>query len=130
MTEKANPFDFYNDASYAKLDITKGESNIGSYIPYLTNRAFSYHPDTIFYANEMNIRQNLDKMMQYHYYMFGVEKRKRYSGKWHKNELTADVEVIMSYYSVNREVAKKYLKVLSKDQLKEIKERMNPGGTK
>lgn len=130
MSEKINPFDFYNDASFGKEDLTKSGIPISGYLPYLTNRAFSYHPDTIFYSNEMNIRGSCDKMLQYSYYLNAVPKRKRYNSKWHKNEVTEDMELVMEYYGVNRNIAKSYLKILKKEQIQEIRNRRYQGGAR
>ena len=53
-----NPFDFVNDINFGKKDIMTDSNNPelaeSTYNPFLTNRALSYFPDTIQFANMMN----------------------------------------------------------------------------
>ena len=108
------PFDIVSDLSFGKKGLV-GQENEGDYIPFLTNKAFSYYPDTIFYANEMNTHFDLDKKLQHDYYLNAIRKSKRFS-KWHKKSETAE-NYVCQYYQCNKTRAKEYLKVLNHDQL-------------
>ena len=55
------------------------------YNAYMTNRVYSFGDETIFYSNEMNKLHFLDLKMQYDFYFYGLDKRKRYN-KWVKSE--------------------------------------------
>jgi len=64
---------------------------------------------------------------QYRYYLGVLRSRNRFS-KWHKAEKNTDLDAIQEVYSVNRTVAKMYLKTLSKDDLKRVHEKLQKGG--
>lgn len=53
-------FDYINDASYDKKDVLRDvpDREEKRYPAYLVNRYFSFLPDTLFFANEMNIRSH------------------------------------------------------------------------
>lgn len=110
-----------------KKDIDRAEA-LSVYAPFMINRALSMHGDTIFYANEMNARSQLDKDMQFDFYMNIIPKGKRF-GKWAKAEkVEEDITNIMTFYSINRRRAEEILSLFSDDLLKELKDKMNKGG--
>jgi hypothetical protein len=49
----SNPYDYINAINAGK-DLTKGEFDEKGYVPFITNRQFSYFQDTVLAANEMN----------------------------------------------------------------------------
>lgn len=97
------------------------------YSPFLTNRAFSYHSDSILYAMEMNEASNLDHKLQYDFYFYSLRPRKRFS-KWIKPEENSRLKIVMDYYQINSTLAKTYLKILTNEQLDELKIRLEKGG--
>ena len=121
-----NPFDFANSITYTKQDIMN-ELNEKEYAPFLVNRSLSYHQDCILYANEMNRRFEISHQLQYHYLLNTIRKRKRFA-KWSKPEQIDDLKIVMDYYSVSREKAEEYLKLLGKNKIAILKKRMNKGG--
>jgi hypothetical protein len=131
MTKEFTPFDFVNAASQSKKDLIRDsdypEMTEKEYVPFIVNRSFSFFEDTILHANEMNMRAHLFNGAQFDYYRGILRSRKRFS-KWHKSEKNADLDMIQRVYSCNRTVAKMYLKVLSIDDLKRIRARLNEGG--
>jgi hypothetical protein len=128
-----NPFDFVTDINLRKKDIMTNSDNPElaerTYNPFLTNRALSYFPDTIHYANEMNMHSELDNIMQYSFLLNIVRKRKRFS-KWHKTTDDEDLQAVIDYYGYSVKRAKEALKILGDEQLLTIKEKMNKGGMK
>ena len=98
------------------------------YKPYMTNRSFSYHQDSILYANEMNMRQHLDAKLQYEYLLNSLRKRKRKSSKWAKDKPDATVEMIMEYYGYGRSKAEQALRILTDEQLAMIEVALDKGG--
>lgn len=131
MVKDLSPFDFIKSASHNKKDLVKTsdypEQIEKQYNPYIVNRGFSYFEDSILHANEMNMRAHLFNDAQYRYYLGTLRPRNRFS-KWHKAEQNKDLDAIQEVYSVNRTVAKQYLKILSKEDLVSIHKKLEKGG--
>jgi len=126
-----NPFDYVKDVSYTKKDIMTGTENDElaekDYNPFLTNHAFSYHADSVLHANEMNRLYNLSNRAQFYYYINILRKRNRFS-KWNKKKKDDNIELVCNAYNCSRTIAKQYLTILSKDQLKVLKKKQEKGG--
>lgn len=125
------PFDYVNEINVSKKDIMTGTDNDvlaeKGYDPFLTNRSLSNFPDTVWLANEMNTRYDIDNKLQFHFLLNTVRPKKRFA-KWAKKEKTGDVEVIKLYYGYNDVKARQALSVLTDDQIKTIRNRMEKGG--
>jgi hypothetical protein len=119
-----NPFDIMKDLSYDKKG-TIDNSNEGEYNPFLTNRFFSFFPDTIFYANEMNMSNGLDRKLQHDFYLHSLRKNKRYA-KWPKKDSQTIIEAIQTYYGYNVAKAKEVLNILNNEQVEIILKRTTP----
>lgn len=88
----AKPFDLVDSVSSTKVNLMREDPETEKdYEPFLTNRALSYHADSILYANEMNCCPELHKLMQYEYLLHSLRPRSRRS-KWHK-KAAEDVEL-------------------------------------
>lgn len=128
-----NPFDFVNDINFGKKDIITDSANPElaekTYNPFLTNRALSYFPDTIQFANMMNKNSHIDHLLQYSFLLNIIRKRKRFS-KWFKKNDDDVLEMVIEYYGYSVNKAKEALKILTDDQLEKIKEKMTKGGMK
>ena len=98
------------------------------YTPFVVNRALSYHVDCILYANEMNINNMLDKDMQYQYLLNTIRPMKRKFQSWQKAEVDNNMECVKEYFGYSNQKAKEALRILSDEQLAEIKARTNKGG--
>lgn len=121
---KVSPFDFVNDLSQNKKYILENEKD---YNAYIINRAFSYFQDTVFHANEMNKAILLPAKLQHDFYFHSVKAKKRFS-RWHKKLEDPDVEFIAQCYNINMTRAREYRKLLSDEQLDELKRLFNKGG--
>ena len=125
------PFDFMNAASFSKEDLIRNsdipEHTEKMYTPYVVNRGFTNFEDTILHANEMNMRHGLFDAAQFDYYKAVLRKRKRFS-KWPKATKDVDLDAIQEVYQCNRTVAKQYFKVLNKEQLQSVHDRLITGG--
>jgi len=99
------------------------------YIPFVVNKCLSYFPDTIFYANQINVRSSLDKKMQYDYLRLSVSKRKRFS-KWFKEEKNDNIKLIQEYYGYSYRRAKEVLECFTDDNIRTIKDSLKTGGVK
>jgi hypothetical protein len=126
-----NPFDFVNSINLTKNDLMTGTENDElaekGYAPYLVNKALSYFPDTLLYANEVNRLAHVDNKLQYQYLLNSIRAQKRYS-KWAKKEDSDDLEVVKEYYGYSNEKAYQALSILSKDQLNHIRKQLEQGG--
>ena len=99
------------------------------YVPFVVNKALSGHIDCLFYINEMNKNPHLDKQLQYDYLFHSVRKYNRSYQKWVKYKDSDDIELIKEYYGYSSDKAKEVLKILSKENLKYIRDKMDRGGT-
>jgi hypothetical protein len=99
------------------------------YTPYIINKCLSGNIDCIMYVNEMNMNSHLDKDMQYSFYLNIIRKRRRFS-PWLRKDEIKDLEYVKSYYGYSNEKASQALKILSKEQITFIKQRLETGGTK
>jgi hypothetical protein len=104
------------------------EENEGDYVPFVVNKALSFHRDCILYANEMNKLPNTDKILQYHYLLNKVRGYRRPFQKWHKRETIENLDAVKEYFNYSNEKAKDALMVLSDEQIVEIKRNLNKGG--
>ena len=102
---------------------------ISSYPPYIINRCLSGHLDTVLFANEMNKYSNLDKDMQYSFFLYTLRKRKRFS-PWLKKEQVDDLDLVKKHYGHSNEKAKVAVSLLTKTQLEYIRNKHDMGGKK
>ncbi len=123
-------FDFINAINQNK-DIIRESDNPEQiekeYSAFMVNRGLSYFPDTLFYANEMNMLAHVDSLLQNDYYLNSIRPRKRFS-KWTKHREDIDLEAVKEYFSYGYNKAQQALTVLSTQQLEQIKERLEKGG--
>jgi hypothetical protein len=77
----------------------------------------------------MNINNQLDKDMQYSFYLNSLRKKKRYSSWITKNKIE-NLDCIKKYYGYNDEKASQILNILTKEQINFIKQKLDTGGAK
>ena len=118
--------DWLNSVNHTK-EYIMDDSNEKEYPPYIINRCLSGFIDTIMYANEMNMCSFLPNKLQYDFYINILRRRKRFS-PWLKKEKLGDLDAVKSYYGYSNEKAKQALSILNKEQLKEIKQKIDVGG--
>lgn len=123
-----SPFDFANAINQTKQDIMVDDLEEKSYSSYMVNRSLSYFPDTVLFANEMNIKHHLDNKLQFHFLLNTIRKGKRFS-KWAKADNPKDIEVVKEYYGYSNEKAKVAITLLSDEQINELRLKVNKGGT-
>ena len=123
------PFEFLNSINHSKKDVMVDDMTEKSYNSFMINRSLSYFQDTIHFANLMNRYHHLDNKLQYHFLINIIRKRKRFS-KWLKPEIESDIEVVKKYYGYSNEKARQALPLLSPDQIKTIRQKVDQGGRK
>lgn len=123
-----SPFDFVKEILQGKKQLIVDELTEKEYNPFIVNRSLSYHKDCILYANEMNRRHFLDKKLQNAFLLNTVRSQKRPFAKWIKAEKSEDLECIKQIYNFSDSKAREALKLLSKEQIQELKEQTDIGG--
>ena len=120
--------DWLNSVNFTKENLVEEDPDaIKKYHPYIINRCLSGHLDCVLFANEMNKYSFLDKDMQYSFYLNTLRKKKRFS-PWLRKDKVTDLEIIKQYYVYSNEKAANALKILTPDQIKFIKQRLDTGG--
>ena len=122
--------DWLNSINFNKNNLIEEDpSVIKDYAPYIINRCLSGNLDCVMFVNEMNKYSFLDKDMQYSFYLNTLRKRKRFS-PWLRKEKVTDLQCVKQYYGYSNEKASQALKILSRQQLEFIKQRLETGGSK
>lgn len=124
----SNPFDYSNAILQNKKQLIVDEITEKEYNPFLVNRSLSYHKDCIMYANEMNRRHFIDKKLQNDFLLNTVRSQKRPFAKWIKSEKSDDLECIKTIYNFSDSKAREALRLLSKEQIQQLKEQTQTGG--
>lgn len=105
----------------ANLDLTE-------YKPFIVNRALSYHLDCIPYVSELNLYPGLDKDMQYQFLLNTIRPMKRKYQAWQKADTNKDLDCVKEYFGYSNQKAKDALKILSDQQITEIRRKTDKGG--
>jgi hypothetical protein len=123
------PFDFINAINLTKKDLFAEDPQASKdYVPFIVNRGLSYFPDTVLYANEMNLNSGIPNDWQFNFFLNSITKKKRFS-KWHKKDAeTESFRLVKEYYGYSDEKCKEALSILTDDQLTMIKEKLFKGG--
>ena len=120
--------DWLNSINFNKDNLIEEDPEaISSYPPYIINRCLSGHLDTVLFANEMNKYSNLDKDMQYSFFLYTLRKRKRFS-PWLKKEQVDDLDLVKKHYGYSNEKAKVAVSLLTKTQIEQIRNKHDMGG--
>ena len=122
--------DWLNSINQTKKNLIDEEPSIEKeYLPYIVNRCLSGSIDCVMLCNEMNMNHNLEKKLQYDFLINTVRPKKRFS-PWLKKEKIKDIESVKSYYGYSNEKAEQALKMLTKEQINFIRDKLDVGGTK
>jgi hypothetical protein len=123
--------DYLNSINFTKKDLMKSEDKewIKKYPAFIINKILSGFQDTIMLVNEVNRNHFLDKDMQYSFLLNSIRSKKRFSPFLRASKLK-DIDLVKEYYGYSNEKAKTVLDILTKDQLKLIKEKLYKGGIK
>ena len=111
-----------------KKNVFQYDYDYKDYKAFVVNRALSYHMDCVLYVNEMNVHCGIDEDMQYQYLLNTIRPMKRKFQPWQKSEVDKDIECVKQYFGYSNEKAKDALRILSTEQIAEIKAKTNKGG--
>jgi hypothetical protein len=123
--------EYLNSINFTKKDLMKSEDKewIKKYPAFIINKILSGFSDTIMFVNEVNRNHFLDKDMQYSFLLNSIRSKKRFSPFLRASKLK-DIECVKEYYGYSNDKAKSALDILTKEQLKLIKEKLFKGGIK
>ena len=123
--------EYLNAINHTKKNVMDSEDTmwVKKYPAFIVNKLLSGFSDTIMLVNEMNRNHFLDKDMQFQFLLNSIRSKKRYSPFLKASKLK-DIECVKEFYGYNNEKAKTALDILTKEQLKLIKEKLYKGGIK
>jgi len=99
------------------------------YPAFMVNKVLSGFQDTVMLSNEMNRNHFLDRDMQFQFLLNSIRSKKRFTPYVRRSKIK-DIECVKEYYGYSNDKAKSALDILTKEQLKLIKESLYKGGTK
>lgn len=123
-----SPFDFVNEIQQGKKQLVVDDVTEAVYVPFLVNRALSYHKDCVMYANEMNRRHYIDKKLQNDFLLNTVRSKRRPFNKWAKAVKSDDLACVKSYYGLSDAKAREALRLLTDEQIQMLKDITDVGG--
>ena len=120
--------DWLNSINRTKKNLIDEDPSLEKeYSPYIINRIYSGHLDSVMFANEMNRYSFLPKKSQYDFLLNTLRPKKRFS-PWLRKDEIKDLDLVKRYYGYSNEKAQQALKILTKDQLNFIKSKFETGG--
>ena len=123
--------EYLNAINFTKKNLMDSDDLLWQkkYPAFIVNKILSGFQDCIMLVNEMNRNHFVDKDMQFQFLLNSIRSKKRYSPFLRSSKLK-DLDVIKEYYGHNNDKAKTALDILTKDEVKLIKEKLFKGGTK
>ena len=123
--------EYLNAINFTKKNLMDSDDLLWQkkYPAFIVNKILSGFQDCIMLINEMNRNHFVDKDMQFQFLLNSIRSKKRYSPFLRSSKLK-DLDVVKEYYGYNNEKAKVSLDILTKDEVKLIKEKLFKGGTK
>ena len=123
--------EYLNSINFTKEDLMKSEDNLWEkkYPAFIVNKMLSGFSDTVMLVNEMNRNHFLDRDMQFQFLLNSIRSKKRFTPFLRANKLK-EIECVKEYYGYSNDKAKSALDILTKDDIKLIKEKLYKGGTK
>ena len=119
--------DYLTSINQTKKSLIIDEESEKAYPPFIVNKCLAAFHDTVLFANEMNLYPNLDKKLQYDFFINSINPRKRFS-PWAKKSQVEYLDAIKEYYGYNDDKALQALRILSKNQLEHITKLVDKGG--
>ena len=123
--------EYLNAINFTKKNLMDSDDLLWQkkYPAFIVNKLLSAFSDTIMFVNEMNRNHFLDKDMQFQFLLNSIRTKKRYSPFLRASKLK-EIECVKEYYGYSNDKAKAALDILTKDEIKIIKEKLYKGGTK
>lgn len=99
----------------------------GDYVPFVVNRALSYHADCLLAANEMNRNYEVHKAAQYQFLLNTVRSQKRSYSKWEKPIENEDLESVKLFFGYSTAKAVEALRILTEEQIAMVRTKTKLG---
>ena len=124
-----SPFDYAKSVTHTKESMYTTEAIFEKeYLPFMVNRSLSNSPKTALFADMMDVYPNLDKKLQYDFYLYGIPKQSGYA-KWVKkaeSEFPQDIiDFVCDRMKLSLSRAIEIIKLLGVDY---VKTEMNKNG--
>jgi hypothetical protein len=113
-----------------KKSVIKDDIDQKDYVPFVVNRALSFHLDCILYVNEINLHPGMDKDMQYQYLLNTIRPMRRKFQPWQKTETDKNLQYVKEYFKYSNSKAKEALRILTDEQITDIRIKIDKGGVK
>lgn len=101
--------------------------NLTGYVPFIANRCFAMHRDTILLSEEMNQYHQLSPQLQYDFYFHAVRAGRRF-GFPPKVEEDDNLSLVMEHFQYSRTKALEAMRLLSDNDIRRIRASHNKGG--
>ena len=123
--------DYLNAINFSKKNLMDSEDKLWQkkYPAFIVNKILSGFRDCINLVSTINYYHFLDKDIQFQFLLNSIRSKKRFSPFLRANKLR-NIECVKEYYGYSNDKAKSALDILTKDQIKLIKEKLYKGGTK
>ena len=123
--------EYLNAINFTKKNLMDSDDELWKkkYPAFIVNKLLSAFSDTVMLVNEMNRNHFIDKDMQFQFLLNSIRTKKRYSPFLRASKLK-EIECVKEYYGYSNDKAKSALDILTKDEIKLIKEKLYKGGTK
>ena len=100
-----------------------------NYPPFIINKCLGSFTDSILFANEMNKNSHLPKKLQYDFLINTLKPRKRFT-PWIRKQTLEELELVKQYFGYSQDKALQALRILTKDNIDEIRKALDKGGTR
>jgi hypothetical protein len=115
-----------NSINFNKENILD-EDPTEKYPAFVVNKCLSGSLDSVLFVNEMNKSHFLDPKLQYDFLLNSLRKKRRFA-PWLKKGKIDDIDAVKKYYGYSNEKAQQALRILTKEQITYIKQKLNTGG--
>lgn len=137
MTDTGSPkgvslFDILNNVTGSKNATIVNDDYLRAHAPFQMNRFLMQRKTTILVANLLNCEVVTDKRF-HHDFLLYTKPLSFYKGKWVKVEPPSYdeyIEIVQKIYGVSKARAHEYCKMLTTEQLIELKSMTDTGGAK
>ena len=127
MTELKDYLYSINQSKKNLLDLDPESEK--AYPPFIINKCLGSFTDSILFANEMNKNSHLPKKLQYDFLINTLKPRKRFT-PWVRKQTLEELELVKQYFGYSQDKAIQALRILTKDNIDEIRKALNKGGTR
>ena len=123
--------EYLNAINFTKKNVMNSDDPMWEkkYPAFIVNKMLSGFSDTVMLVNEMNRNHFLDRDMQFQFLLNSIRSKKRFTPFLRANKLK-EIECVKEYYGYSNDKAKSALDILTKDDIKLIKEKLYKGGIK